>query len=222
MKKFVYMTDVADKKRTARGSHNKRTHCGKGGAVRFPSDNLSRKELNAMNGEVRAYRLNDPMKWDEFNTLPDDLKKVYVDGMRNRFHASDVKIFEMFGIGQSKGSTHFRKLGLANGRGSHHGGFLKEDWLKWLNGIKTERTEEVQEEPVPVAENWGGEQDMNESEEMNQDIALDLKSKELLYRALGRIEGVACGCEETVKKCLLLSVLQISVALNMKTDEMEN
>ena len=59
--KFVFVSDVAEKKRTARGSHNKRTHCGRGGTVRFPSDNMTRKELSKMNGEVKSYRMNDPM-----------------------------------------------------------------------------------------------------------------------------------------------------------------
>ena len=36
--KYVFITDCADKKRTARGIHNKRTHNGKGGKVLFPSD----------------------------------------------------------------------------------------------------------------------------------------------------------------------------------------
>mgnify|MGYP001248187255 FL=1 len=41
--KFVFVSDCADKKRTARGIHNKRTHAGKGGKVIFPSDYLTRK-----------------------------------------------------------------------------------------------------------------------------------------------------------------------------------
>lgn len=41
--KYVFITDCAEKKRTARGIHNKRTHNGKGGKVLFPSDYLTRK-----------------------------------------------------------------------------------------------------------------------------------------------------------------------------------
>ena len=50
--KYVFINDCAEKKRTARGIHNKRTHAGKGGKVIFPSDYLTRKEREAMNGEV--------------------------------------------------------------------------------------------------------------------------------------------------------------------------
>lgn len=208
--KFVYVTDVAEKKRTARGSHNKRTHCGKGGTVRFSSDYMSRKEIEAMNGDVKVYRLNDPMKWDEFNELPDDLKMMYVQSLRRKFNVSDVKIFEMLGVNQSKGSVHFRKLGLSLGRGSFHGSFLKEEWLKWLNGIKV---------PAPVAENRGCEAEVEKTEEKKGGVVLDLQSKGMLHRAIGRIEGVACGCDEAVKKCLLLSVLQISIATGLRIEE---
>lgn len=82
--KFLFVTDCADKKRTARGVNNKRTHTGKGGKVRFPSDNLTRKELNAMNGEVVSYKLNEPMTWAEFKALPDDIKKTYIKLLREK------------------------------------------------------------------------------------------------------------------------------------------
>ena len=58
--RYTFITDVAEKKRTARGAFNKRTHNGKGGKVRFPSDYLSNKERNEMNGKVREYRMNSP------------------------------------------------------------------------------------------------------------------------------------------------------------------
>ena len=43
--RYTFVSDVRDKKRTARGAFNKRTHCGKGGAVKFPSDFMSKKEI---------------------------------------------------------------------------------------------------------------------------------------------------------------------------------
>lgn len=147
--KYTFATDIADKKRTARGIYNKRTHCGKGGTVRFPSDSLTRKEKEALNGEVKAYRLNDPMTWKEFKALPDDLQAVYVKGLRNRFDVSDVKIGEMMGISQNAVSTHFRKHGLALGKGSGNGRkFKQEDWIRWCNGIKADRVEEDTPDPV--------------------------------------------------------------------------
>lgn len=68
--KYLFLTDCAEKKRTAHSCHNRKTHAGKGGRVRLPHNNLTKKELEAMNGEVKSYRLNDPMTWREFSLLP--------------------------------------------------------------------------------------------------------------------------------------------------------
>ena len=75
---YAFISDVKDKKITARSARHTRTHCGKGGRVRFPSDNLSKKELQKMNGECKSFRLNDPMVWKEFKSMPDDLKITYI------------------------------------------------------------------------------------------------------------------------------------------------
>lgn len=39
-----FIADCKDKTRTARGSHNKRSHCGKSGGIKFPSDSLTEKQ----------------------------------------------------------------------------------------------------------------------------------------------------------------------------------
>lgn len=53
--------DSISKKRAAQSARHRRTHCGKSGSVKFPSDYMTKKELKAMNGECKSYRLNDPM-----------------------------------------------------------------------------------------------------------------------------------------------------------------
>ena len=76
--KFVFYEDVREKKTISRGSRYKRTHAGKGGRVKLPSDYLSNKELKAMNGEVKSYHLNSPMLWSEFKSMPDDIQVLYI------------------------------------------------------------------------------------------------------------------------------------------------
>lgn len=75
--RYLYRTDVNEKKRTARGIHNKRTHNGKGGC-KLPSDYLMRKERDAMNGSVIQYNLNKPMTLVELKKLPSDIQKEYL------------------------------------------------------------------------------------------------------------------------------------------------
>lgn len=75
---YVMISDSIEKKKIARSSHNRKTHCGKGGRVKFPSDYLSKKELKAMNGDVKSYNLNRPMTWEEFRSMPKDLQIMYI------------------------------------------------------------------------------------------------------------------------------------------------
>lgn len=39
--KSVFFQDIRDKKAISRSAHNKGSHSGKGGSVRFPHDNLT-------------------------------------------------------------------------------------------------------------------------------------------------------------------------------------
>lgn len=114
--KYTFITDVAEKKRTARGAFNKRTHNGKGGKVRFPSDYLSNKERNKMNGEVREYRMNSPITYAEFKKYPNDLKKKYIQRLRNMFDVSDTDIAAMMGVKAKTLNAALIKIDASGGR----------------------------------------------------------------------------------------------------------
>ena len=135
--KYTFITDVAEKKRTARGAFNKRTHNGKGGKVRFPSDYLSNKERNEMNGEVREYRMNSPITYSEFKKYPDDLKKNYVKRLRDMFDVSDTDIAAMMGVKAKTLNAALVKIDASGGRR----GKRKADYVafeKWKRDNATE------------------------------------------------------------------------------------
>ena len=90
--------DSISKKRTAQSARHRRTHCGKGGSVKFPSDYMTKKELKAMNGECKSYRLNDPMMWEEFKKLPDDIKTMYIKSIREKYDIPDKYLAEAMGV----------------------------------------------------------------------------------------------------------------------------
>ncbi len=129
---WVMIKDSIDKKNIARSSHNKRTHCGKGGSVKFPSDYMTKKELKAMNGEVKTYHLNDPMTWNEFKKLPDDIKIAYIKNLREKFEVPNKALAEAFGVGNGYFSELLRKLGL--GLGKCAGGASKK-WVRTPNAL---------------------------------------------------------------------------------------
>ena len=113
---YLLMQDTRDKKITARSARHTKTHCGKSGPVKFPSDFKTKKEIKAMSGECKTYRMNEPISWDEFKELPDDLKKQYVTSIREKFDTPDSAIADMFGKNISVVSKYFKCLGLASTR----------------------------------------------------------------------------------------------------------
>ena len=104
-----------------------------------------------MSGEVRSYRLNEPMSYKEFKKMPDDIQVVYIKALRQKYGVSYSKIAEMLGASPNTILSISRKLGIpAVGHTRHERPFDKEAWLAWLNGAPSPAVEEVKEEPVVV------------------------------------------------------------------------
>ena len=143
---YLFISDVKDKKITARSARNTRTHCGKGGRVRFPSDNLSKKELMKMSGECKSYKLNSPMAWKEFMSMPDDIKITYIKLLRQKFNAPGKQIANMLGCNAADYSKEIKRLGISEG--AHSRGrctpWDKEGFFAWWHG-----TDKI---PTPVPE----------------------------------------------------------------------
>lgn len=139
--------DSINKKRTAQSARHRRTHCGKSGSVKFPSDYMTKKELKQMNSECKSYRLNEPMSWNEFKELPDDLKRDYVKLLRSKYSVPDKDIAEMLGINRSTFCKWMKCLGLSlNARTGLKSDAWKESeqgiaFYKWLK--KEEMTENM-------------------------------------------------------------------------------
>ena len=151
---YAFISDVKEKKITARSARHTRTHCGKGGRVRLPSDNLSKKELMKMNGECKSYRLNDPMAWKEFKALPDDLKITYINLLRKKFKVPAKHIAEMLGIHSVNFSKEISRLGISEGRGCRGGRtqWDKEGFLAWWHGVDALPTPVIEEVAVAQEE----------------------------------------------------------------------
>ncbi len=150
---FVYKSDVRDKAITARSARKTRTHCGKGGRVRFPSDNLSKKELQKMNGEVKSYRLNSPMNWAEFKSMPDDLKVVYIQALRNKYDVSNKHLSIALGWPHASLDKVVKKLGLNTGKRGNYA-WDKEGFYAWASGVNKLSTPVIEEAPAedPIQE----------------------------------------------------------------------
>ena len=145
--KFIYTQDVRDKSITARSARKRRTHNGKGGSVRLPSDNLSRKERNAMNGKMEIYRLNEPMSWKEFKAMPDDTKILYIKALQKKFNIPATALATMFGVNRQTVGKMLKRLNIDH-RPQGANTWDKEAFRIWLNGVKENPAEA---EPVTTA-----------------------------------------------------------------------
>lgn len=90
--KYEFLLDCHEKAITARSARNRKRYPGKKGPVKLPSDYMSEKELEALNGECKTYRLGAPMSWDEFSKMPDDLKAMYIKSLRKKFNVPDREL----------------------------------------------------------------------------------------------------------------------------------
>ena len=133
---YVMISDSIEKKKIAHSSHNRKTHCGKGGRVKFPSDYLSKKELKAMNGDVKSYNLNKPMTWEEFRSMPQDLQIMYIKKLRNEFGVPDSALGKAMGVCRSSFSKAMKDLNLSLGKSAGATG------KQWMNSEKSSKFSE--------------------------------------------------------------------------------
>ena len=173
---YVMISDSIEKKKIAHSSHNRKTHCGKGGRVKFPSDYLSKKELKAMNGDVKSYNLNRPMTWKEFRSMPHDLQIMYIKKLRNEFGVPDIVLSKAMGVCKSSFSKAMRDLNLSLGKSAGATG------KKWLNSEKSSKFYEYwnkfnkKEDAVEedsVEEKNEAVEEMDISEEKSNDYMID-------------------------------------------------
>ena len=81
---YLFRQTERERKRNGYGDKCKKRQGGR--VVRLPSDNLTRKEMEAMNGEVKSYSLKAFYSWDEFKSLPDDIKLRWINSFITRYN----------------------------------------------------------------------------------------------------------------------------------------
>lgn len=122
---YVFNSDIREKKRTARGSRNKK--CGaKSKKCSLPYETMKRKDLKAMNGSVINYKLSEFYSWDEFLAMPSDIQIEYINRMSEHYNIG-LSTLSVTLFGKKDDQTlrkHFMKAGLMEKLKveKHHGG----------------------------------------------------------------------------------------------------
>lgn len=131
---YIFRTECADKKRTARGSFNRITHAGRGGKVKMPSDYLTKKEREAMNGELITYQMNKPMSWAQFKKMPDDTKREYINSIIHKYDPQQTAVAAMFGVTPRTLYALCEELGIRFKRGGRQRENKNDAFWAWVNG----------------------------------------------------------------------------------------
>lgn len=142
--------DVMQKKRIARGAaHRKRGTKSK--KCTLPSDYLTKKELKALDGEVKTYNIHQRLTYTQFKELPDDLATDHINWLIETFGCNAEAIGRSLGV--SKGcvfvwtKSHNMKL-------TYRRFMPSKEWLTFLGEMPVveEVVEEATEPNKPVDE----------------------------------------------------------------------
>lgn len=148
--------DAKQKKNIARSARHMASKRGKRGCT-LPSDNLTEAQRRKLNGECRTYTLREPLTYEQFKDLPDDLKREYLLWLQETFGVTDQKIGEMMGVSKTPILTVRKELGISASYAQKGARMPKERvtaWEDWLRAYDPEFETEPEggEQPIICAE----------------------------------------------------------------------
>ena len=136
MNDFDY--DALQKKRIAAGArHMKRGSRSK--RCSLPSDNLTPAQLKRRNGPVSTYKLDEPMRWDDFKDMPVDLQKQYLTNLVETYGATNEMLGDMFYVHPTHVGAVKKALGVVSHNPHRLIGEKKairdQMWAAFCNGV---------------------------------------------------------------------------------------
>lgn len=138
---FILKEDIKKKKQAGSGYRYKKNG-SKSKKCSLPSDNLSKKELNKMNGECKVYNLSEKMNYSNFCAMPFDLQVKYLEMLRDKFGANQTDIAKMMNVAPSTLASHRYKF--LNNKpvfpSSNRPRLDNDAWNRFINGEKAEDT----------------------------------------------------------------------------------
>ena len=142
---FILKEDIKEKKKAGSGYRYKKNG-SKSKKCTLPSDNLSKKEIEKMNGECKVYNLSEKMSYSNFCAMPFDLQIKYLETLRDKFGASQVDIAKMMNVAPSTLASHRYKF--LNNKpvfpSSNRPRLDKDAWNRFVNGEETENAVETE------------------------------------------------------------------------------
>ena len=180
------------KKRIAAGArHMKRGSRSK--RCSLPSDNLTPAQLKRRNGPVSTYKLDAPMRWDDFKAMPEDLQKKYLTGLIETYHGTNEMLGDMFYVHPTHVGAVKKALGVISNNPHKLTGEKKairdQMWAAFCNGVVGggDAVKETPREPEKVET-----LPVRRPDEL-EEVALTPVEPERKYLELGRISAEFTG-----------------------------
>ena len=143
----LFEEDVREKKIIARSARNKKSHSG----CNLPSDFMSRKEVEQMNGEVKVINTNlyRPLTWKYFRMLSKEDQVEYIQYLLNAFCCTGKQIAEKFKLNPTYLAKYIREqlpdVKLPHGNKYSTDRLMAGAWEKFWAGEEEENTENASE-----------------------------------------------------------------------------
>lgn len=103
--------DVKQKKNIAHGAFA-RKRGSKSKKCSLPSDLLTEAQKRKLNGPCVELKLDEPMRWETFKSLPVSLAKEYIAHLRETYNPSQTMLGNMFGVSAPVICRTFKTLGI--------------------------------------------------------------------------------------------------------------
>lgn len=136
MNDFDY--DALQKKRIAAGARHMRRG-SRSKRCSLPSDNLTSAQLKRRNGPVSTYKLDAPMRWDDFKAMPVDLQKQYLTNLVEAYGATNEMLGDMFYVHPTHVGAVKKALGVISNNPRHLSKEKKtirdQMWAAFCNGV---------------------------------------------------------------------------------------
>lgn len=91
---YLFQQTSKERKRIGYGDRHKKRQGGRN--VSLPSDKLTAAQRRKLNGEEITLKLGEPITWEGFNNLPDELKKEYIAALKQKYSATDQMLGRLF------------------------------------------------------------------------------------------------------------------------------
>ena len=190
MNDFDY--DVLQKKRIAAGARHMRRG-SRSKRCSLPSDNLTPAQLKRRNGPVSTYKLDAPMRWDDFKAMPVDLQKQYLTNLVEAYGATNEMLGDMFYVHPTHVGAVKKALGVVSHNPHRLIGEKKairdQMWAAFCNGVvgggdavKETPKEPKKVETLPVR-----------CHDELEEVAITQAKPERKYLELGRISAEFTG-----------------------------